>query len=114
MPEQAGIPAHVRQAADVLACAHTAAVLDEYGRCAAPGFRVTLGSENRVRVHHQLVPIDLTDPDRPGIDERWYEQGERVAEYAETLETAGWRVTRRVPVSGPILLATPPEPDAGS
>jgi hypothetical protein len=105
-------PAYVHQAAAVLALQHQPATRNEYGACNAPGFVVVagIGPGDRARVHHQLPPVDFTDPDRQDSYQRWHEQGERVAEYAETLEAAGWTVERRVPFSGPILLAVPPAP----
>jgi hypothetical protein len=103
-------PAYVHQAAAVLARNHKVAARNEYGSCIAPGYVVAPGSGDRARVHHQLPPVDFTDPDRPDSWTRWVEMGERVAEYATTLETAGWTVEQRQVLTGPILLAVPPAP----
>jgi hypothetical protein len=102
-------PAAVRVTAAVLAEEHPAAAHNEYGSCVAPGFCVALGTDEQARVHHQLPPVDLTDPDRQSSHERWAEQRTRVAMYADTLEADGFTVDRREVPSGPILLAMPPE-----
>jgi hypothetical protein len=105
-------PTHVHQAARVLAPRHQPATRNEYGACIAPGYVAVraLGLVDRARVHHQLPPADLTDPNRPSSYERWAEQRARVAEYATTLEAAGWTVVRKEVLTGPILLAAPPAP----
>ncbi|MFG3287325.1 hypothetical protein ACGF3G_00685 [Streptomyces sp. NPDC048179] len=103
-------PAVVRVTAAVLAGHHTADTRNEYGSCIASGFRVALGADDRARVHHQLRPADLTDPDRPSIHERWEEMRARVAAYAKTLEDDGFTVDCRERPTGPYLLATPAAP----
>ncbi|MFD0035563.1 hypothetical protein ACFVJK_46820 [Streptomyces sp. NPDC127172] len=102
-------PAVVRVATVVLAAAHPAAGHNEYGACVTAGFRVGVGSDAQARVHHQLPSIDFTDPERQSSFERWAEQRAQVAKYAETLEADGFTVERREVLTGPILLATPPE-----
>ncbi|MFM9452448.1 hypothetical protein [Streptomyces europaeiscabiei] len=99
----------VTDAAAILAGEHRAAAIGKYGACTAPGFRVGPGTGGRARVHHQLPPIDLTDPDRASSEERWREQQREVSAYAGTLEAEGWTVDRVTVTMGPILLAVPPE-----
>jgi hypothetical protein len=103
------IPAIVTDVAAVLAGKHRAAATGEYGACTAPGFRVGPGTDGKARVHHQMPPIDLTDPYRASSEERWQEQQREVATYASTLEAEGWTVERVTVTTGPILLAVPPE-----
>ncbi|MBP5896359.1 hypothetical protein [Streptomyces scabiei] len=99
--------AAVRAVAVVLAAKHTAVTRNAYGSCDGAGYAVAPGSEDRARVHHQLPPVDLTDPDRQSSTERWEEQRARVAEYADTLEAAGFTVDRLTVPTGPIVLAAP-------
>lgn len=101
--------AAVHAVAEVLATRHTEATRNEYGSCNGAGFVAGPGSEDRARVHHQLPPADLTGPDRQSSTERWEEQRARVAEYADTLEAAGFTVERRTVPTGPIVLAVLPE-----
>lgn len=101
-------PFVVRSTAVVLARVHQAAAYNEYGSCVAPGFRVVLGSRGQARVHHELPPIDLTDPNALSSSERRVEQRARVGEYATTLRADGFDVVRREALTSPILLATLP------
>nr|WP_024126160.1 hypothetical protein [Streptomyces sp. FR1]AHE38778.1 hypothetical protein pFRL3_1c [Streptomyces sp. FR1] len=102
-------PAVVRAAAVALATKHTVAVHNEYGSCVTPGYVVALGDGDRARVHHQMPPVDLTDPERLSSTERWEEKRAQVAAYAETLDAAGFTVEQKTVTTGPILLAAPPE-----
>jgi hypothetical protein len=103
----AGVERAVRATAAALGAKHPAAAVNEYGRCVAAGYHVAAGSGDWARVHHQLPPIDLTDPERPGIDERHQEQRDRVDAYARTLEAAGFAVAKVTVLTGPILRAMP-------
>jgi hypothetical protein len=99
----------VDAASRVLFSNHEPASYNRYGACNGPGYRVDQGRDDQVRISHTMPDVDLTNDERPSDDELADERHRMVAQYAKTLEAAGWTVTRRGPrARRPYLLATRP------
>ncbi|MFI5814924.1 hypothetical protein ACIA7S_28695 [Streptomyces sp. NPDC051643] len=107
------VPVVVRAAALLLDPTHTAATINAYGACTAPGYSVNPGPDGRARIHHRFPNLNPTDPNRLPQDQRWTEARAQANAYAATLETAGWTVERKTVTTGAIVLAVPPETHPG-
>ncbi|MHB9861918.1 hypothetical protein [Streptomyces sp. YIM S03343] len=108
-PETA--PDVVAAAGHILAFAHTAATVNDYGACTAAGYSANPGPDGRARIHRRFPNLNILDPNRVSQEQRWAQARTYARKYAATLEAAGWTVEHRTVTTGAILLAAPPRPD---